>query len=115
MGLNGLVSKPFWLSYRYTGDRGFLRDTAYPVLRPYARFTATYLGEEKDGRLHLMPTVSPEHWGLTERFERNRDCTSPLSLTGYLLHAAASAAETLGTDLPKARDGGRRPNAWHCT
>ena len=60
MGLNGLVTKPLWLYYRYTGDRDFLRDVAYPVLRECARFSAAYLSEEKDGRLHLVPTVSPE-------------------------------------------------------
>ena len=102
MGLNGLVSKPLWLVYRYTGDKAFLRDVAYPVLRECARFQAAYLTEEKDGRLHLVPTVSPEHWGLTAQFERNRDCTSALTLTGYLLRAAAAAAETLGQDLQEA-------------
>jgi hypothetical protein len=39
---------------------------------------------------------------LTARFERNRDCTSALSLTGYLLRAAAAAAEVLGTDAREA-------------
>jgi len=102
IGLNGLVTKPLWLYYRYTGDRAFLGDVAYPVLRECARFCAAYLSEGKDGRLHLIPTVSPEHWGLTARFERNRDCTSALSLTAYLLRAAAAAAEVLGKDGPEA-------------
>jgi hypothetical protein len=102
MGLNGLVTKPLWLYYRYTGDKTFLRDVAYPVLRECARFNAAYLSEEKDGRLHLVPTVSPEHWGLTARFERNRDCTSALTLTGYLLRAACAAAEVLGQDPQEA-------------
>jgi hypothetical protein len=96
MGLNGLVSKPLWLYYRYTGDKTFLREVAWPVLRQCARFQAAYLTEEQDGRLHLVPTVSPEHWGLTPRFVRNRDCTSALTLTAYLLRAAAAAAEILG-------------------
>jgi hypothetical protein len=102
MGLNGLVSKPLWLYYRYTGDKAFLGEVAYPVLRECALFNAAYLSEEKDGRLHLVPTVSPEHWGLTARFERNRDATSALALTKYLLVSAAAAAETLGEDLKEA-------------
>jgi len=96
MGINGLVTKPLWLYYRYTGDRQFLRDLAWPVLRECARFMAAYLTEESDGLLHIVPTVSPEHWGLTRGFERNRDCLSALTLTRYLLTAAASAAEALG-------------------
>jgi hypothetical protein len=102
MGINGLVSKPLWLYYRYTGDRNFLRAVAYPVLREGARFMRAYLREEADGRLHIVPTVSPEHWGLTTNFERNRDCTSALTLTRYLLRAAAEGARTLGTDRQEA-------------
>ena len=96
LGLNGLVSKPLWLYYRYTGDLTFLRETAFPVLCECARFCAAYLTEEGDGRLHIVPTVSPEHWGLTAGFERNRDCLSALTLTKYLLRAAARAAHILG-------------------
>ena len=98
MGLNGLVSKPLWLYYRYTTDRAFLKRIAYPVLRECARFMASYLQGGSDGYLHIEPTVSPEHWGLTPRFERNRDCTSALALTRYLLLAAASAAGDLRRD-----------------
>lgn len=102
MGLNGLVAKPLWLWYRYTGDRRYLAEIAYPVLRECARFLTAYLTEEKDGRLHLVPSVSPEHWGLTARFERNRDCTSGLTLTRFLLRAAASGAATLRLDVAEA-------------
>jgi len=96
MGLNGLITKPLWLYYRYTGDTEFLRDLAWPVLRECARFVAAYLTEEPDGRLHIVPTVSPEHWGLTAHFERNRDCLSALTLTRYLLMAAAKTARIVG-------------------
>ena len=102
MGINGLVAKPLWLYYRYTGDRRFLRDVAYPVLREGARFMMAYLQEEADGRLHIVPTVSPEHWGLTTNFERNRDCTSALTLTRYLLQAATDGARILGKDRKEA-------------
>jgi hypothetical protein len=102
MGLNGLVAKPLWLYYRHTGDRAFLRDVAYPVLREGAKFLRAYLSEEADGRLHLLPTVSPEHWGLTARFQRNRDCTSALTLTAYLLRAAAASAGELQVDAQEA-------------
>lgn len=95
MGLNGLVAKPLWLAYRYSGDKQFLEQTAWPVLSQCARFCAAYATEGEDGRLHIVPTVSPEHWGLTANFERNRDCTSALTLTRYLLLAAAEAAEIL--------------------
>jgi hypothetical protein len=96
MGINGLVTKPLWLHYLYAGDTALLERTTWPVLRECARFMAAYLTEEPDGRLHIVPTVSPEHWGLTPHFERNRDCLSALTLTRYLLIAAANAAEVVG-------------------
>lgn len=103
-GLNGLVSKPLWLYYRYTGDKNFLREVAYPVLKECSRFLRAYLEPGEDGRLHLIPSVSPEHWGLTTRFERNRDCTSALTLTRYLLQSASTAAGILGVDASDAAD-----------
>lgn len=106
LGLNGLVSKPLWLYYRYTGDEEFLRDVAYPVLRSCARFCRAYLTEEEDGRLHIFPTVSPEHWGLTPGLERNKDCLSALTLTKYLLRSASRAARVLGVDAEEAA-------GWH--
>jgi len=104
IGLNGLVNKPLWLYYRYTGDKTFLRDMAYPVLRECARFYLAYLTEEQDGYLHVVPTVSPEHWGLTPGFERNRDCISALTLIRYVLRAAATAAQILGQDSSEAKE-----------
>jgi hypothetical protein len=101
-GLNGIVCKPLWLYYRYTGDIGFLKELAYPVMSECARFMQAYLTEGSDGLLHLIPTVSPEHWGLTKNFERNKDCTSALTLTRYLLRASAEAATILGIDSAEA-------------
>lgn len=102
LGINGLLSKPLWLYYRYTGDKEYLRDIAYPVLRSCAQFCRAYLSEESDGYLHIFPTVSPEHWGLTPKFERNRDCLSAITLTRYLFKAAAEAAEILDVDKAEA-------------
>ena len=104
IGLNGLVAKPLWLLYRHTGDADYLREAAYPVLRSCSRFCLEYLSEGEDGRLHIVPTVSPEHWGITAGFERNRDCTSALTLTKYLFRAAAAAARDLDVDASEAGD-----------
>lgn len=104
IGLNGLVSKPLWLYFRHTGDVEYLRQTAWPVLESCARFCRAYLSEGEDGYLHIVPTVSPEHWGLTADFERNRDCLSALTLVKYLFKAAAEAAEILGVDTGEAAE-----------
>jgi hypothetical protein len=104
IGLNGLVCKPLWLYYRHTGDRQFLAALAWPVLAACARFCRAYLSEEADGYLHLTPSVSPEHWGLTAHFARNRDCLSALTLTRYVLRTAAQAAGVLGVEATAAAD-----------
>jgi hypothetical protein len=104
MGLDGLVSKPLWLYFRHTGDREFLRHMAWPVLASCAKFCRAYLTEEEDGCLHIVPTVSPEHWGLTANFERNRDCLSAVTLMRYLFRAAAKAAEILNVPTEEAAD-----------
>ncbi len=103
IGLNGLICKPLWLYYRYTGDQDFLKNLAYPVLRECARFCHAYLTECDDGNLHVIPTVSPEHWGLTANFERNRDCTSAITLIRYLLNSSAKAARILDQDNNEAK------------
>jgi alpha-L-fucosidase 2 len=55
-----------WLSqhlfehYRFTGDKNFLRDTAYPLMKGAAEFCLDWL-VEKDGVLVTAPSTSPEN------------------------------------------------------
>lgn len=102
MEITALLAKPFWLRYQYSGDRDFLRDMAYPVLREGARFYADFLRREKDGLYHVFPTVSPEHRGITRNLEFNRDSQSGITLIRYHLRAAAEAARLCGLDLEEA-------------
>lgn len=104
LGLNGEICRALWLYYRYTGDKQFLRDTAYPVMKACAQFNATYLSEGEDGLLHIIPTVSPELWGVTNNFERNKDCLSALTLTRYLLLSASEAARVLGCESAETKN-----------
>jgi hypothetical protein len=94
--ITALLARPFWLRYRFTGDRDFLRDRAWPVLREGARFYAGYLKLEDDGLYHVFPTVSPEHRGITANLQFNKDSQSGITLIRYHLRAAAEAARLLG-------------------
>ena len=48
--------------YRFTLDRRFLRDRAYPVMRDVARFwLAELIVDPRDGTLVVSPSYSPEH------------------------------------------------------
>jgi hypothetical protein len=64
----------------------------------------------RDWDLHIFPTISPEHWGITPKFERNRDSASAIGFFRYHLLAAAEAAEILGRDREEAE---RWRNAAH--
>jgi hypothetical protein len=102
MEISALLAKPFWLRFQYTWDLAFLRDSAYPVLREGARFYADFLKPGDDGVYHVFPTVSPEHRGITENLEFNKDSQSALTLIRYHLRAAAQAAALLNTDEAEA-------------
>jgi len=98
MEINALNIKPFWEHYLYTGNEEFLRNRTYELLREGAKFYTAYVTLEDDGYYHVFPTVSPEHWGLTKNFERNKDSQSALTLIKYHLNAAYQAAVILGLD-----------------
>jgi alpha-L-fucosidase 2 len=60
MGGNWL-SQHLWEHYAYTGDKKFLRDKAYPVMKEAAIFTLDWLVEDKDGYLVTAPSTTPEN------------------------------------------------------
>lgn len=47
--------------YRFTMDKDYLRDTAYPLMREAAVFILDFLTEEPDGYLATNPSTSPEN------------------------------------------------------
>ena len=86
-----------WWHYLYTLDRDYLR-RVYPILRDAARFLAAYVTKGSDGRFHIVPTVSPENWGMTPDFHLNRDCIIDLALTEFVFDAVVEASKILETD-----------------
>lgn len=50
-----------WEHYRFTGDRAFLAERAWPVMREAAVFLLDFLVEDADGHLVTCPSTSPEH------------------------------------------------------
>jgi hypothetical protein len=82
----------FWWDYLYSGDREFLREVTYPLLRLAADFFNGYLIKETDGRYHLVDSNSPEQDGT------KKDNTFDWSLVRFLYRAALEASEVLGVD-----------------
>jgi alpha-L-fucosidase 2 len=50
-----------WERYLFTGDEGFLRDDAYPIMKDAALFMLDWLIEDSEGRLVTNPSTSPEN------------------------------------------------------
>jgi alpha-L-fucosidase 2 len=103
LSVAGFSVQPLWWHYLYAPERGFLEQVAYPAVRDVADFQADFIEQcERDGdRVVLAPTVSPEHWGWTEGFERNRNCTFDIAMFHYIFNAAREGAARLGVDEAK--------------
>lgn len=100
LGVSGFTVQPLWWHYKYEPDRHFLERTAYPAVRDVAILYADFLDQcaRRDGRAVLAPSVSPEHWGWTADFERNRNCTFDIAMARYTLEAAIEGATILQRD-----------------
>ncbi|GAB3957284.1 glycoside hydrolase family 95 protein [Spirosoma harenae] len=57
----GWLCQHLWEHYRFTNDKAFLKDTAYPIMKGAAQFYLDWLIEDKDGYLIVSPSVSPEN------------------------------------------------------
>jgi len=63
---SGWLCQHLWWHYEYTGDKRFLRETAYPIMKGAAEFYATYLIPHPNHPEWLVsgPSNSPENGGL---------------------------------------------------
>ena len=55
------LAQHMWWHYEYGQDEAFLRDRAYPFIREVAAFYESYLIEDEDGLLQVVPSQSPEN------------------------------------------------------
>jgi alpha-L-fucosidase 2 len=87
------MAQIFWWGYLYSEDVGFLKDTAYPMMREVAEFYRQYATLGEDRRYHIFPSTPPEQspWWAT-------DPAIDLALIRAHLNATIRASEILGTD-----------------
>jgi hypothetical protein len=96
MEIPAQLARMLWDRYDYLGDETFLREQAWPVLLAAVEFYEDYLTLGEDGRYHLVPTAAQEYYGLTHRWEKNRNSISALSMIRWHLNTTVRAAEILG-------------------
>ncbi len=89
----------YWLHYRYSMDKTFLREQALPMLRLCFLTYANLLEEGDDGRLHLPLSYSPEyHEGGFKGYAA--DPNGDLALIRFLGDAILQANDALGEEDP---------------
>lgn len=57
---NAWLCQHLWEHYAFTGDRAFLRERAWPLMRGAAEFYLDTLVPDAEGRLVTVPSTSPE-------------------------------------------------------
>jgi hypothetical protein len=101
IGVSGFTVQPLWWHYKCRPTKIYLEEVAYPAVRDVAVFYADFMSHcqiDDQGKVVLAPSVSPEHWGWTPKFERNRNCTFDIAMVRYTLEAAIEGATRLGRD-----------------
>ncbi|NQU54622.1 MAG: glycoside hydrolase N-terminal domain-containing protein [Bacteroidetes bacterium] len=93
------LSQHLWWHYQFTGDKDYLRNRAYPILKEASRFFAEYLVTDPENPEWLVsgPSNSPENGGLVMA------PTMDHQIIRNLLANTAEAAEVLGVDADFAK------------
>ena len=110
-GCTAWVAQMMYRYYRYTADRGFLREVAYPFMQGAMRVYEEML--EQDGDAYVLPvSVSPEYrgasmdaWGRNASFQLaciHRLCEDLLAAAATLRQPPRRIWSTIADRLPKA-------------
>ncbi|HPG38192.1 MAG TPA: glycoside hydrolase N-terminal domain-containing protein [bacterium] len=91
-----------WEHYLYTGDKEYLANLAWPIMKESAQFFTEYLVKDPiTGYLVSGPSISPENQYLTGDGERVSVCMGPTmdqQIIYDLFSNCIEAAKVLGTD-----------------
>lgn len=88
------LATQLWDHYLFTHDKAWLEDTAYPLIRSSADFSADILFD-RDGTYTSAPSYSPEHG------TADLGATYANAVTREILANAIDASKALGTDSIK--------------
>jgi len=90
-----------WEHYRFTGDKEFLRETAYPVMKGAGEFCLSWLVEDGEGHLTTCPSFSTENSFFAPNGKpanASTGCTFDLAVIRELFTNLAAASAVLGID-----------------
>ena len=95
-----------WEHYAFSGDRKFLAERAYPLMKGCAEFGLAWLVRDAAGHLVTCPSVSPENVFLTPDGKRatvSAGCTMDLEILWDLFTNCLEAIDVLHVD-PELRE-----------
>ncbi|MCW3087534.1 MAG: glycoside hydrolase family 95 protein, partial [Sediminibacterium sp.] len=95
------LSTHLWEHYLFTGDKEFLRNRAYPLMKGAAQFMLHWLVKDpRSGWLVTNPSTSPENTVKTKgkEYELTMASTMDMSIIRELFTALIKSSEVLQTD-----------------
>jgi alpha-L-fucosidase 2 len=95
------LSQHAWEHYQFNGDKKFLAEVAYPLMKGAAQFCLEWLVEDKDGNLVTAPATSPENVFINDKGYKGTvsvATTMDISLIWDLFTNLVDASTALGID-----------------
>ncbi len=95
------LSQHLWTHYAYTGDKKYLKEQAYPLMKESAIFCKDWLIQDEKGYLVTAPATSPENMFITDKGEKGSvsiATTMDMSIIWDVFTNTIEASEVLGID-----------------
>ena len=94
------MARHLWEHYEFTGDKKFLEETAYDVIKGACRFLLDYMIDDGTGRLVTAPSASPENEFILngERTSMTYSSTMDVEITLDIFDKMKAAAKVLGRE-----------------
>lgn len=119
--ISGCVGWAFWKYYQVTGDKAWLRDRGWPVLKEVANFWASRVERNGPGQYDIKNVIGANEW--EENIDNNAFTNAIAKMTlGYATQAAAELGEVADPDwahvaenipILQFEDGTTRENATY--
>ncbi|MEZ4828898.1 MAG: glycoside hydrolase family 65 protein [Bacteroidia bacterium] len=91
--ITGCIGWAFWKYYQVTGDKTWLRDRGWPVLKEVAAFWTSRVEKGSDGKYHIINVVAADEWAENVDDNAFTNAVAIMSLR-YAVQAAAILGET---------------------
>ncbi|MFC0516401.1 glycoside hydrolase N-terminal domain-containing protein [Mucilaginibacter angelicae] len=95
------LTRHLWEHYLYTGDKQFLKNTAYPLMKGAAEFTFDWLVPDGQGHLVTAPSMSPENefiYAEGKASDVSVSTTMDMGIIRDLFDNLIAASKVLGVD-----------------